>query len=96
MEDANDEIDKDPFHFYWDDQIEVEIRSGQRGEFEVKVICAVRRARWWQWWRSDLPFPRGKRKEILGALKYAQAWFCDKDDYSPCHSELTVFFAKSD
>ena len=95
-----EEIDQEPpeplYDFYWDDHVAVEIWPGQLGSFEVTVTCDVRRARWWQWLRSDLPFPHGKSQAIHDALKHARTWFRKKDAVSPSYLELKVIFAKSD
>ena len=103
MNDVKDEIDREPPEplnsWLWGtDDVDVEIWSAGGGEYEVRVTCAVRRARWWQWWRSDLPVPWGKRKSIVDALKYSQSWLGSRKQckFAPCYLELKVYFAKSD
>jgi len=99
METAYDETDREPpeplYDFYWDDDVYVEIWPCGLSSYEVMVTCSVRRARWWQWWQSDLPLPRGKRKDIHNALKHAQSKL-RKKGVSPSYTELKVIFTKSD
>jgi hypothetical protein len=94
-----DDIDDppEPAHdFRWDDDIAVEIWPFGVGSFEVTVTCEVRQAKWWQWWRSDLPFSRRKQMAIYDALKHARTWLRKKDSLRPSYMELKVGFAKSD
>src|SRR5260221_14634997 len=97
---TTDETDREPpeplCQWSWDEDVEVEIWPAGHRSFEVTVTCGVRRARWWDWWRSDLPFPRGKRKVILDALEDAQTWLRRKGAQSPSYMELKVTFTKSD
>ena len=103
MENTKEEIDREPPEplnsWIWGSQgIDVEIWPAGDGEYEVKVTCGVRRARLWQWWRSDLPFPHGKRKSIVKALRHSQTWLGRKmgGTFTPSYLELKVYFAKSD
>lgn len=71
-----------------------EIWGSALGSYEVSVTYFARRAKWWQRWRSDLPFPGGNQKEIVEVLKIAQSWISrrKKQAVSPSFAELKVYW----
>lgn len=76
--------------------VDAEIWRGQSGDFEVRLFCKYPRAKWWQWWRSDLQLQKGKQRGISDALKFAHQWVRWRGDYHPLHMELKVTFTESD
>jgi len=83
-----------------DDGISLEVWPKGQDSYEVTVCCEYPRAKWWQWWRSDLPLPYGKQKAVLDALQFAQSWLCRKEARKkhvlPSYMELIVTFTESD